>query len=113
MAAVGSGAPPFESRKSTRKWWTIASKTPAESHRLVCCYTASHGGKSCGMYLHAEPVRTTHLSPFKTSRRSCSRWGGVLPDERQIRSHTVPFFVGNVAWVRFSSSHARMLTLPS
>src|SRR5215216_1051035 len=27
------------------------------------------------MYRHAEPVRTTHLSPFKTSRRSYSRWG--------------------------------------
>src|SRR5919107_1769784 len=27
------------------------------------------------MYRHAEPVRRTHLSPFKTSRRSYSRWG--------------------------------------
>ena len=27
------------------------------------------------MYLHGEPVRTTHRSPFKISRRSCSRWG--------------------------------------
>src|ERR671921_2231508 len=32
-------------------------------------------GRSWGMYRHAEPVRTTHLSPFKTSRRSYSRWG--------------------------------------
>jgi hypothetical protein len=44
-AALSSG----ERRRSMRKSWTIASKTPADSHLLVCWYTASHGGRSCGM----------------------------------------------------------------
>jgi hypothetical protein len=30
------------------------------------------------MYRHGDPVRTTHLSPFSSSRRSCSRWGRLL-----------------------------------
>jgi site-specific DNA recombinase len=49
MVAVGSDALPCESRKSTRKSWTISSNTPASSHPLVCWYVASHGGKSCGI----------------------------------------------------------------
>src|SRR5829696_4025637 len=38
--------------------------------------------------------------------------GSVFSDEREVRGDEVPLFVGNVAWVRFSCSHARMLTFP-
>src|SRR6266516_1484943 len=62
-------------RKSTRKSSTIASKTPALSHRWVCWYTAAHGGKSCGIMRHCAPVRTSQRKPLNTSRRGCSRCG--------------------------------------
>jgi hypothetical protein len=58
-------------------------------------------------------VRTIHLSPLNTSRRIVVSSGRVLSDERHIRSDKGPLFVGNVAWVWFSSSHAKMLPGPS
>src|SRR5918994_4669462 len=36
----------------------------------------------------------------------------VFSNERQVRSNKRPLFVGNVAWVWFSSRHTRMLPLP-
>src|SRR5215210_5522900 len=36
--------------------------------------------------------------------------GCVLPHEREVRSQEGPLFVGNVAWVWFSSIHAKMLS---
>lgn len=38
--------------------------------------------------------------------------GGVFPEERPVRGDESPLFVRDVARVRFSCSHARMLTLP-
>jgi hypothetical protein len=37
---------------------------------------------------------------------------GVFSNERQVRGNKRPLFVGNVTWVWFSSSHAKMLPLP-
>src|ERR671913_32576 len=37
---------------------------------------------------------------------------GVFSNERQVRGNKRPLFVGNIAWVWFSSCHARMLPLP-
>jgi hypothetical protein len=38
---------------------------------------------------------------------------GVFSNEGQIRGEEGPLFVGNVAWVRFSVRHAKMLPFPS
>src|SRR5262245_31969691 len=35
-------------------------------------YTVLYGGKSCGRYSHAIPVRFTYKMAFTISRRSCS-----------------------------------------
>ena len=52
------------------------------------------------MYLHAEPVRTIHLSPLKIRLRSVEDLAqivvalrGVLPNEREVRGEERPLFV--------------------
>ena len=52
----------------------------------------------------AEPVRTIHLSPLKTSRRSWSRCGASSRTSARYGATKRPLFVGNVAWVWFSES---------
>jgi hypothetical protein len=37
----------------------------------------------------------------------------IFSNERQVRGYEGPLFVGNVAWVWFSSRHTRMLPFPS
>jgi len=59
-------------------------------------------------------VRTPPTSePVQNRAQVAVALGGILSNECQIRSYEGPFLIGNVAWVRFSACHAKMLSLQS
>src|ERR1700761_7429420 len=58
-----------------RKSQTMFSKQPACSHRWVCWYTISHGGKLLGIILHGAPARTIQRNALNISRSSYRRCG--------------------------------------
>jgi hypothetical protein len=55
---------------------------------------------------HDPPQSIEHLAQVVVAL-----WG-VFSNERQVGCDKGPLFVGNVAWVWFSSCHAKMLPLP-
>src|SRR5215217_5869666 len=59
-----------------------------------------------GAGVHDPPQSIEHLAQIVVAL-----WG-VFSNERQVGDNKRPLFVGNVAWVCFSSIHARMLPLP-
>lgn len=56
---------------------------------------------------HHPPETIEHFAQIVVSLE------GVLPDEREVWGDKRPLFVGNVARVRFSSSHTKMVPFPS
>src|SRR5215211_4165879 len=90
MATLRGGSQRARVEYGRRRRWRPALRKP-QKHAQIVDHLLEHSrsypplpllvdrlpclGRSWGMYLHADPVRTIHLSPLKTSRRSCSRWG--------------------------------------
>jgi hypothetical protein len=59
-------------------------------------------------------VRTPPTSePVQNRAQVVVALRGIFSNECQIRSYEGSFLIGNVAWVRFSVRHAKMLLLPS
>jgi hypothetical protein len=59
-------------------------------------------------------VRTPPTSePVETIAQVVVALAGILSKECQIQSYEGPFLIANVAWVRFSVCHAKMLSLQS
>jgi hypothetical protein len=70
--AVGNSSRPSARRSSPRSLSWMERHVPSFFHALKYLNVRFHGGKSCGISRHAQPLRTTYRMPFTISRRSYS-----------------------------------------
>src|SRR5882757_1509766 len=76
--AVGSSLRPRARRSLRRSRSWIRSVVPSSRHAAKYPYTVLNGGKSCGRYSQAHPVRLTYRIAFTISRNSCTGWLPLL-----------------------------------
>jgi hypothetical protein len=77
---ASSGSSPPRSRRSRASASTIVRSVPSRTQALKRRWQVAYGGYLRGMSFHGAPVRSTHKTPFSTSRDGVH--GRPLPSSR-------------------------------